>query len=90
LKLIIFLYAAVHIIFTGSIISQTITIPTTLCNPILLDGQMSDEEWGDAKAISINDNIKMLIKEMNEHVFIGFKFRDRIPRVVDLFIESPG
>lgn len=90
MKFIYLLSISVFVFFIGSITSQSITVPTTLCNPILLDGQMSDEEWVDAKTISINDNIKMLIKEMNKNIFIGFKFRDHIPRVVDLFIEIPG
>lgn len=89
MKLILFLYAAVYIIFSGSIISQTITVPATVCNPLLIDGQMSAEEWSDAKEITINDNIQMLIKEIKTNVFVGFKFSDRKPGVVDLFIEIP-
>lgn len=73
----------------GSLFAQdTILIPEG--KTIMVDGKFSEQEWSDAKTMTISEKIKLYFKQSEEYVFIGIEppLEGYNGGWVDLYIEG--
>ena len=68
--------------------APSIAVPAGRPTPVLLDGRLSPGEWDDARAIPLTDSIRLLLKQVDGHVFLAIATGSRVPRVVDLFLAD--
>lgn len=50
---------------------ERVSVPTG--KPIMVDGTFSEQEWNDAKMITISDEVKLYFKKSEEYVYIGIQ-----------------
>lgn len=65
-----------------------IEVPRTAAVPILIDGRFAPDEWSDAKVIRVADSVRLHLKQVGDHVFIGVSTGTSVPRPVDLYIQG--
>ena len=65
-----------------------IRVPESRPTPVLLDGQLSPDEWSDAVAVPIGGSIRLLVKQTGGHLFLAVATGTRVPRPVDVFLED--
>jgi len=56
----------------------------------MLDGQIDDEEWADAKEVQIDDQSHLLLKEDAHYYYLGIRSDLDKPLYVDLFLQLPA
>ena len=87
-----FLPALLLLLVPGhQLLPQSITIPTSDGRPVLTDGLLEIEEWGDAFRFEIGQTAIVLVKEHRGHVFVGIDCGELgKPFSMDLFLSAPG
>lgn len=56
--------------------------------PILIDGFFAADEWADARVVPVAGSVRLHLKQVGDHVFIGITTGTEIPRPVDLYLQA--
>jgi hypothetical protein len=67
---------------------QIIKVPHGNGTPVLVDGRISVDEWRDARVISVSPSVKLLLKQLKGHVFVGVKSEKGSSSYVDMFLMT--
>jgi hypothetical protein len=68
--------------------SDPIRVPRGGSTPVLLDGQLSPGEWDDALAVPMDGSMRLLLKQVEGHVFLAVATGTRVPRPVDVYLQD--
>lgn len=74
--------------FSSAFAQQTIRVPQSEA-PVLIDGKFPVAEWRNCFVISIEDSVKLYLKQYKGHVFIGVRVERATPSYVDLLLFTP-
>jgi len=67
----------------------TVDVPRVPASaPIMIDGFFASDEWADARVVPVAGSVRLHLKQVGEHVFIGVSTGTRVPRPVDLYLQA--
>jgi hypothetical protein len=70
--------------------AEIVKIPEAKGAPVLLDGLFSPREWDGAWQRDLGAGVKLCLKKMEGHIFVGVRYSPFKGSVADLFISPDG
>lgn len=67
-------------------VEHIIQVPHVPARPVLLDGQLRADEWGDATEVTIARGARLRLKQSQGHVYLAVQVEGATPRPVDLYL----